>query len=70
MCRFSVPLEPAELVLPDEILDTEIIDWGRLALHNSETGPTIEFLNLGAAENKYRNCYLIKTENIFYISHS
>lgn len=53
MCLFNVPLEPCELVLLDEILDTEIIDCGRLLLHNSVTGPTIEFLNLGAARKIY-----------------
>lgn len=53
----SVPFEPCELVLLDDKLDTDIIDWGLLLLlHNSVvTGPTIEFLNLGAAKiEKYK----------------
>lgn len=47
--RPRAPPEPCELVLPEEMLDTEIIDCGRLLRHSSDTGPTMEFLKRGAA---------------------
>lgn len=42
--------DPPELVLPDDKLDTEAIEWGRLLLPRqlSDIGPIVEFLNLGA----------------------
>lgn len=52
------PAEPPELVLPEETLDIEMTECGRLLLRQeSIMGPAIEFLNLGTAIAKTQNSY-------------
>lgn len=56
--------DPPELVLPDDKLDTEAIEWGRLLLPRqlSDIGPIVEFLNFGAKTLKK---YIIKVFGLF-----
>lgn len=49
----TFPPEPPELVLLDDTLDMDITDCGRFVLRQVlVTGPAIEFLNRGTAEEK------------------
>lgn len=63
-----VPVEPAELVLPDDILlDIEITECGRFTVRISVEMPTIELRKRGAAEKiklkfSCRFEYILKTE--------
>lgn len=61
------PPEPPELVLPDETLDIEITEWGRLLLrHESIMGPAIEFLNRGTATAKTHTRIVTRKETVVF----